>query len=198
MRVLICGGGAVGASIAYFLSRRGAKAIVVERTGVACAASGKSGGFLALDWCDGTPLAPLARRSFALHAELADESAAAGLSPPRHLRRRLPRVPAPAPRRARGLARRRRGDRSAAGRARNHGPGPSRRLHRRHDARRRDQGAELPPGKARHRPRRRRAAAASPARSWTARSSRPTPSSSPWDRGRPWRRAGCRCPASTA
>ena len=36
-------------------------------------ASGKSGGFLALDWCDGTPLEPLARRSFALHARLAEE-----------------------------------------------------------------------------------------------------------------------------
>jgi glycine/D-amino acid oxidase-like deaminating enzyme len=73
MRVLICGGGVIGASIAYFLSRRGAQAVVIERTGVACAASGKSGGFLALDWCDGSPLAPLARRSFALHAALADE-----------------------------------------------------------------------------------------------------------------------------
>ena len=69
MRVLICGGGVIGASIAYFLSRRGAEAVVIERTGVACAASGKSGGFLALDWCDGTPLEALARRSFALHAE---------------------------------------------------------------------------------------------------------------------------------
>jgi glycine/D-amino acid oxidase-like deaminating enzyme len=63
----------IGASIAYFLSRRGARPIVVERTGVARAASGKSGGFLALDWCDGTPLEALARRSFALHAELPDE-----------------------------------------------------------------------------------------------------------------------------
>jgi glycine/D-amino acid oxidase-like deaminating enzyme len=72
MRVLICGGGVIGASIAYFLSCRGVEAIVIERTGVACAASGKSGGFLALDWCDGTPLEPLARRSFALHAELPD------------------------------------------------------------------------------------------------------------------------------
>src|SRR6185436_20345220 len=27
-------------------------------------------GFLALDWCDGSPLEPLARRSFALHASL--------------------------------------------------------------------------------------------------------------------------------
>ena len=53
------------------MSQRQIEAVVVERTGIACAASGKSGGFLALDWCDGTPLAPLARRSFALHAELA-------------------------------------------------------------------------------------------------------------------------------
>jgi glycine/D-amino acid oxidase-like deaminating enzyme len=73
MRVLICGGGVIGASIAYFLSCRGIAATVIERTGVACAASGKSGGFLALDWCDGTPLEALARRSFALHARLAEE-----------------------------------------------------------------------------------------------------------------------------
>ena len=75
MRVLICGGGVIGASIAYFLSCRGVKATVIEGTGLACAASGKSGGFLALDWSDGSPLAPLARRSFALHAELAEEIA---------------------------------------------------------------------------------------------------------------------------
>jgi glycine/D-amino acid oxidase-like deaminating enzyme len=73
MRVLICGGGVIGASIAYFLARRGVGATVIERTGIACAASGKSGGFLALDWCDGTPLEALARRSFALHARLAQE-----------------------------------------------------------------------------------------------------------------------------
>jgi glycine/D-amino acid oxidase-like deaminating enzyme len=72
MRVLICGGGVIGASIAYFLSCRGVNATVIERTGIACAASGKSGGFLAFDWCDGTPLEALARRSFALHASLAD------------------------------------------------------------------------------------------------------------------------------
>lgn len=73
MRVLICGGGVIGAAIAYFLARRGVAATVVERTGLACAASGKSGGFLARDWCDGTPLEALARRSFALHAELPQE-----------------------------------------------------------------------------------------------------------------------------
>ena len=73
MRVLICGGGVIGASIAYFLICRGAEAIVIERTGVACAASGKSGGFLALDWCDGSPLEALARQSFALHASLPEK-----------------------------------------------------------------------------------------------------------------------------
>src|SRR5919205_1996439 len=72
MHVVICGGGVIGTSIAYFLTGRGVKTTVVERTGIACAASGKSGGFLALDWCDGTPLEALARRSFALHAELAE------------------------------------------------------------------------------------------------------------------------------
>jgi glycine/D-amino acid oxidase-like deaminating enzyme len=73
MRVVICGGGVIGASAAYFLSRRGVRPIVVERVGLAAAASGKSGGFLARDWCDGTPLAALARRSFALHAGLCEE-----------------------------------------------------------------------------------------------------------------------------
>jgi glycine/D-amino acid oxidase-like deaminating enzyme len=75
MRVLICGGGVIGASIAWFLAKRGAEPVVIERTGLANAASGKSGGFLALDWCDGTVLAPLARRSFALHASLAEDIA---------------------------------------------------------------------------------------------------------------------------
>src|SRR4051794_41932133 len=73
MHVLICRGGVIGASIAFFLSCRGVRPVVIERTGLACAASGKSGGFLALDWCDGTPLESLARRSFALHARLPAE-----------------------------------------------------------------------------------------------------------------------------
>jgi glycine/D-amino acid oxidase-like deaminating enzyme len=72
MRVLVCGGGVIGVAIAYYLSLRGAEAVIIERTGIANAASGKSGGFLALDWCDGSRLSQLARRSFALHAELAE------------------------------------------------------------------------------------------------------------------------------
>jgi glycine/D-amino acid oxidase-like deaminating enzyme len=74
MHVVICGGGVIGAATAYFLSVRGVKATVIERTGLGCAASGKAGGFLALDWCDGTRLQSLARRSFALHAELAQRT----------------------------------------------------------------------------------------------------------------------------
>jgi glycine/D-amino acid oxidase-like deaminating enzyme len=74
-RVVICGGGVIGASTAYYLSRHGAEVTVIEAAGVANAASGKSGGFLAYDWCAGTPLDALARRSFTLHAELARDLA---------------------------------------------------------------------------------------------------------------------------
>jgi glycine/D-amino acid oxidase-like deaminating enzyme len=71
-RVIICGGGVIGCAIAYFLSKRGARPLVVERHAVAGSASGKSGGFLACDWCRGSALDDLARRSFDLHAELAE------------------------------------------------------------------------------------------------------------------------------
>ena len=73
MRVVICGGGVVGACTGYFLARRGIDVTVVERSEVASSASGKAGGFLALDWCAGSPLNGLARRSFALHASLPKE-----------------------------------------------------------------------------------------------------------------------------
>ena len=75
MRVVICGGGVIGACTAYFLGRRGVEVIVVEGTEVAAAASGKAGGFLALDWCAGTPLDAMAQRSFRLHAALPTEIA---------------------------------------------------------------------------------------------------------------------------
>ena len=38
MRVVICGGGVIGAAIAYFLSKRGAEPVVIERHEVAGAA----------------------------------------------------------------------------------------------------------------------------------------------------------------
>ncbi len=70
MHVVICGGGVIGACTAYFLAQRGIDVTVVERSGIAAAASGKAGGFLAFDWCRGTPLDALARRSFLLHDTL--------------------------------------------------------------------------------------------------------------------------------
>ena len=72
MHVAVCGGGVIGAATAYYLTGLGAEVTVIERCGIAAAASGKAGGFLALDWCDGNPMGPLARLSFALHAELAE------------------------------------------------------------------------------------------------------------------------------
>ena len=73
MHVVVCGGGVIGACTAYFLARRGIKVTVVERSAVASSASGKAGGFLALDWCTGSALDALARRSFALHVSLHKE-----------------------------------------------------------------------------------------------------------------------------
>lgn len=70
-KIVICGGGVIGASIAYHLSLRGAVSTIIERADIACAASGKAGGFLAFDWCDDIPLKQLARKSFELHAQLA-------------------------------------------------------------------------------------------------------------------------------
>ncbi|KAI3451978.1 hypothetical protein Pfo_008643 [Paulownia fortunei] len=72
-RVIVCGGGVIGVCTAYFLSKRGAAVTLVEKSSIACAASGKAGGFLALDWCDGGPVSSLARASFNLHRSLAQE-----------------------------------------------------------------------------------------------------------------------------
>ncbi|EAZ02818.1 hypothetical protein OsI_24943 [Oryza sativa Indica Group] len=102
-RVVICGGGVVGACTAYFLSTHAASPTVptlVEKSSPACAASGKAGGFLALDWCDKTPaLSALARASFALHRRLAatlDGGSAYGFRPVHTLSICLPTDPDPA------------------------------------------------------------------------------------------------------
>lgn len=40
---------------------------------IVCAdVAGKAGGFLALNWSDGSPVGPLSRKSYALHAQLAE------------------------------------------------------------------------------------------------------------------------------
>lgn len=73
MHVVICGGGVIGSACAYELAKRGTAVTLVERWRVAGCASGKSGGFLARDWCRGTPVDALVRRSFALHEVWAEE-----------------------------------------------------------------------------------------------------------------------------
>ncbi|EOA13464.1 hypothetical protein CARUB_v10026507mg [Capsella rubella] len=72
-RVVVCGGGVIGVCTAYFLAKKGITVTLVEKSAIACAASGKAGGFLAFDWCDGSPVAALARASFNLHRSLAEE-----------------------------------------------------------------------------------------------------------------------------
>jgi glycine/D-amino acid oxidase-like deaminating enzyme len=72
MHVAICGGGVIGAALAYELTTRGARVTLIERWRIAGAASGKSGGFLARDWSDTTPLQPLAELSFDEHQAWAD------------------------------------------------------------------------------------------------------------------------------
>lgn len=60
-------------SIAYYLATRfNIKSTIVESTGIAAAASGKSGGFLARGWGSG-PTGPLHEISYDMHEELAKE-----------------------------------------------------------------------------------------------------------------------------
>ncbi|KAJ4811355.1 D-amino acid dehydrogenase [Rhynchospora pubera] len=74
--IVVCGGGVIGACTAYFLSQNQkppTSVTVVEKSSPACPASGKAGGFLALDWCDGGPMSSLARASFRLHKSLSQK-----------------------------------------------------------------------------------------------------------------------------
>jgi len=69
--ILVLGGGVIGVSIAYHLAKRGVKATVVDRAGIASCASGKAGGFLARDWNDMSPVGQLTQKSFDMHEEVA-------------------------------------------------------------------------------------------------------------------------------
>ncbi len=57
MRIVICGGGVIGCTLAYFLTqkvpRKDIEVILIEEIEIAAAASGKAGGFLASNWCTG-------------------------------------------------------------------------------------------------------------------------------------------------
>mmetsp|Transcript_11100 Transcript_11100/g.21303 ORF Transcript_11100/g.21303 Transcript_11100/m.21303 type:complete len:425 (+) Transcript_11100:46-1320(+) len=70
--VVICGGGIHGASLAYYLTLKGIKPTIIERTSVAAAASGKAGGFLARGWGDGGITEALHHTGYDLHQELAE------------------------------------------------------------------------------------------------------------------------------
>lgn len=76
--IIIAGAGIIGTSAAYYLAKNHADQVasitIVDPTGsIAPAASGKAGGFLALDWNDYSPVGPLARRSFDLHQQIAKD-----------------------------------------------------------------------------------------------------------------------------
>ena len=142
-RIVICGGGAIGVSIAYFLSRRGAQPIVIERTPSAGAASGKSGGFLALDWCRGS-----AARSAGAAQLRAPRRAgrrarqSLGLSAPGDLWRPCRRERTRARSGPAAVAVRKRDDHRPARLAGDDGAGRAARLHHGPDARRRGAGRD--------------------------------------------------------
>lgn len=75
--VVICGGGIIGCATAYYLTLldtdKTLRIRVIEREAIACHSSGKAGGFLALDWNDHGPVGPLARLSYRLHQDLAND-----------------------------------------------------------------------------------------------------------------------------
>ncbi|WFD32411.1 hypothetical protein MSPP1_003458 [Malassezia sp. CBS 17886] len=71
--IVIVGGGVIGASVGYFLTKSGnaPRVTILEASkNVAPGASGKSGGFLALDWHSAST-SSLAALSYRLHRELA-------------------------------------------------------------------------------------------------------------------------------
>jgi len=77
-KIVIAGAGVIGTSSAYYLTKNHPELIssltLVDPTGIiAPAASGKAGGFLALNWNDHAPTGRLARRSFELHQDLAEQ-----------------------------------------------------------------------------------------------------------------------------
>ena len=43
VNIIICGGGIIGSSIAYYLALRNQKCVIIEQTSIGCAASGKAG-----------------------------------------------------------------------------------------------------------------------------------------------------------
>ena len=78
--VVICGGGVLGAALAYELAGRGARPLLIESRAIASGASGKAAGLLspASDARAAGPLGPLWRASLARHRALVRELATHG------------------------------------------------------------------------------------------------------------------------
>ena len=72
MEVVIVGGGIIGVSIAYHLAKRGISSTIIERSSIACAASGKAGGYLARHFNDAGPLEQLSKCSFDMHMKFSE------------------------------------------------------------------------------------------------------------------------------
>ena len=72
-RVVICGAGVIGGSIAYQLGKRGVAATLIESDAVAAGASGAAAGILTppLPQTSGSPVFELQRRGYDMHVELA-------------------------------------------------------------------------------------------------------------------------------
>jgi glycine oxidase len=74
--VIVCGGGVIGTSIAYYLAKRGQSCTIIDFCGIACAASGTAGAGLLRDVIPGAMpghTAELTRVSFDLHRGLKEE-----------------------------------------------------------------------------------------------------------------------------
>jgi glycine/D-amino acid oxidase-like deaminating enzyme len=71
-KVVVVGGGIIGCSTAYQLKQRGADVTILEASSIAAGASGKAGGFLAYDWCDGQATESLTHLGFKMHRQFAD------------------------------------------------------------------------------------------------------------------------------
>ena len=76
MSIIICGGGIIGLSTAFYLKKLdpNVSVTVIEKVSVASQASGKAGGFLAKNWnSHDKDLDKLTQLSFRLHQELKEE-----------------------------------------------------------------------------------------------------------------------------
>ena len=70
-RIIICGGGVIGGSVAYHLAKAGAEVTIVEKDGIAAGASGGAAGLLSRpSVTNRTPLYELQKLGFSMHLEL--------------------------------------------------------------------------------------------------------------------------------